>query len=805
MGSGHQSFWETDENLTRVRRLLGWTDAEHCDNVRTGSLPHRNLQPGEFVLFVPYLYCGLGILISSFFMLLLEAFGLQLQHLTPHSILHAAIFAHLCEMFVGVPPCVMLFRHFFSVRCSRRSSTEIGRYYFLLKGSGGRSTYLPTFASAKWEHWRNDWVIVRAEPNDRLALPDSSPDASLPEWGASTDLPPEFSPVLARIAELINGRLTSMHVLADFLRQRLTPLQMRPRSAWSYTGPNDCSRVVRGEDHDLTPLLLEEWVRCVTDEGFSPEQLRLPSAIVPLCRDQALRTAVLREMPTLDDGGLAARQLGGDPNRGSTSATSRLGVREPEALPLSTKARGRWQRPPIFSGGRRGDVAKAGSRQRDLCLGARPEAPADLGGRKLFWASSNTAAPGPAAAAATGTTSDAGPAAAGSNGTAGLGSAAAATTGTAGHGPAATAGFWPSWPLDGAHPEALDDAQEAFRLEWAWLQRERERLDSGQARLGERIEAATAQHARAHAELSTARIELDADRAAYHKDLQRLVNQEHAVGVREKRVEVGEAQLKLDRAKLESTQKGVEQRRLELVEVSERQAAVNTELDKMRSRLAEHEAAVAAREGTVAQREAAAKALKESSACQAATLKIREDWVKSREAELTGQEKQLLVERAALEQLKQDAAQQAVAEDREQMCAGLQRIADWAGEASSALVPLGLSPSQVTEPPSTIADALPVLDSAVEQLRRLDSTLGERLETEGRELCRAVAEHLLVCFRSHDPAISVDPVFAGPVEEAEAAARESVQEVVEVVAARFQRAPADEEPDAPRAGAPPAP
>ena len=181
-----------------------------------------------------------------------------------------------------------------------------------------------------------------------------------------------------------------------------------------------------------------------------------------------------------------------------------------------------------------------------------------------------------------------------------------------------------------------------------------------------------------------------------------------------------------------------------------------------------------------------------------------EDWVKSREAELADQEKQLLVERAALEQLKQDAVLQAVAEDQEQMRAGLQRIADWAGEASSALVPLGLSPVQVSEPLNTIADALPVLDSAAERLLRLDPTLRELLESEGRELCRAVAEHLLVCFRSHDPAISLDLVIAGPVEEAEAAAREGVQEVVATVAARFHRAPADEEQDAPGAGTPPA-
>ena len=52
--------------------------------------------------------------------------------------------------------------------------------------------------------------------------------------------------------------------------------------------------------------------------------------------------------------------------------------------------------------------------------------------------------------------------------------------------------------------------------------------------------------------------------------------------------------------------------------------------------------------------------------------------------------------------------------------AGVQRIAAWAGEASTALVPLGVSPIPVSEPPTSISDALPVLDSAADRLRRLD-------------------------------------------------------------------------------------
>ena len=52
---------------------------------------------------------------------------------------------------------------------------------------------------------------------------------------------------------------------------------------------------------------------------------------------------------------------------------------------------------------------------------------------------------------------------------------------------------------------------------------------------------------------------------------------------------------------------------------------------------------------------------------------------------------------------------------------------------------------------------------------------------------------ILTCFRSHDPAISLEPVITGPVADAEDVARGSVQDVVDVVAERFQRDPADDE------------
>ena len=149
------------------------------------------------------------------------------------------------------------------------------------------------------------------------------------------------------------------------------------------------------------------------------------------------------------------------------------------------------------------------------------------------------------------------------------------------------------------------------------------------------------------------------------------------------------------------------------------------------------------------------------------------------------------VAKEALDTRVQEAVQEAVRKHQEDQRAGAQRIADWAAEESLALVPFGMSPIQVAEPPASIADALPVLSSVSDRLHRLEPVLAGQLEAEGRELIRMVAEHILTCLRSHDPAISLTPVVDGPVAETKAAARDSVREVVDFIAAYFKREPAE--------------
>ena len=75
--------FQTEAELNMVRRLLGWSPQETAWGIRAGSVPLGNLCAGEFVKFISHISTGVRLPISSFFLLLLEDFGLQLQHLTP--------------------------------------------------------------------------------------------------------------------------------------------------------------------------------------------------------------------------------------------------------------------------------------------------------------------------------------------------------------------------------------------------------------------------------------------------------------------------------------------------------------------------------------------------------------------------------------------------------------------------------------------------------------------------------------------------------------------------------------------------
>ena len=74
--------------------------------------------PDQSVLFIPFVRAGLYFPPSDFLLEFLGSYQIQLHHLTPNGVLYLSAFAHFCEVFVGIPPCLLLFRYFFHMRLS---------------------------------------------------------------------------------------------------------------------------------------------------------------------------------------------------------------------------------------------------------------------------------------------------------------------------------------------------------------------------------------------------------------------------------------------------------------------------------------------------------------------------------------------------------------------------------------------------------------------------------------------------------------------------------------------------------------
>jgi hypothetical protein len=112
--------------------------------------------PGRSVFFLSFAMAGLVPPFSSFFMDILEFYDLQMAHLTPNAIMTLAIFAHLCEMFIGVRPSLRLFQWFFTVQ-PVSPPTVVGGCYFQPRGQV-LHRYIPCVLRKKWDDWKSDWL-----------------------------------------------------------------------------------------------------------------------------------------------------------------------------------------------------------------------------------------------------------------------------------------------------------------------------------------------------------------------------------------------------------------------------------------------------------------------------------------------------------------------------------------------------------------------------------------------------------------------------------------------------------------------
>jgi hypothetical protein len=71
-------------------------------------------------------------------------------------------------------------------------------------------------------------------------------------------------------------------------------------------------------------------------------------------------------------------------------------------------------------------------------------------------------------------------------------------------------------------------------------------------------------------------------------------------------------------------------------------------------------------------------------------------------------------------------------------------------------------------------------------MSQLEEVISGRLEEEGHALAEAVAEHVLLCFYSRHPQVSLEPVALGPNAKTEEVVQDGIQNTAKLMATRFE-------------------
>jgi DNA repair exonuclease SbcCD ATPase subunit len=369
--------------------------------------------------------------------------------------------------------------------------------------------------------------------------------------------------------------------------------------------------------------------------------------------------------------------------------------------------------------------------------------------------------------------------------------------------------------LSRAH-QALRETEAAILREWEALEAKHQRLGDWHTQLEERTKAASYQFASERSDLEQGREDLKEDMKKVLEREQKATQEEKRLVEKKEHLDQRDAVITKFHEKFKAYNAMLEKQRDEQTAIEAALQKLQQELDDRASNISLAEENLKAKDVSLEERATDLIRQEKDLAWREEMWERRDKLLAEHELEVEEKEKKLeekewtleervrrfqAVQAAQVAQTVQAAPgsqatemmREALEDLRAEHRIGVQRIAAWADEASSALVPLGVSPIPVSKQSVSISDALSVLDSTADRLRRLDQILGARLEAEGSRLYRAVIEYILTCFLSYDPAFSLGPVIVGPVADTEDVARGSVQDAVDVVAKRFQRDPTDDE------------
>jgi hypothetical protein len=167
---------------------------------------------------------------------ILHFYGVELHNLNPNSIAQAAIFAAVCEGFLGIEPHWDMWTHLFSAEPFAlttgerrvRMAVQAGGCILQLRQARAQQ-YIPAILVSSNKGWQRRWFYLL---NDDGRLPSFSQrvvTASGSNWryGAPRDRQKNLQPLLEALQELRDGGLTAAGVVTTIHRRRVLPLTER--------------------------------------------------------------------------------------------------------------------------------------------------------------------------------------------------------------------------------------------------------------------------------------------------------------------------------------------------------------------------------------------------------------------------------------------------------------------------------------------------------------------------------------------------------------------------------------------------
>jgi hypothetical protein len=188
------------------------------------------------VSFICFHEWGFSVPTTTFMRVLLHYYQVELHHLAPNAVAQAAIFAAVCEGYLGMEPLWNLWLHLFKAELFAKKAVEKGLRCVVRAGScvlqvrsGRADQYILAHLISSNSGWHDGWFYLR---NDESQLPrytDRVLVAREENWSYRVAEAEKLrlDPLLAGLQQLRLRGLTAVAVATAFHRRRVMPLCQR--------------------------------------------------------------------------------------------------------------------------------------------------------------------------------------------------------------------------------------------------------------------------------------------------------------------------------------------------------------------------------------------------------------------------------------------------------------------------------------------------------------------------------------------------------------------------------------------------